>query len=56
MWNKGQPIGWMASWNPFTNEIPWKTITDHPLYNYQGKVANVWLFVYTNNTHVGFMI
>ncbi|CAD7090938.1 unnamed protein product [Hermetia illucens] len=35
MWNKGQPIGWMASWNPFTNEIPWKTITDHPLYNYQ---------------------
>lgn len=32
-WNKGQPLSASSSWNPFA-DIPWKTITNHPLGTY----------------------
>lgn len=32
-WNKGQPLPAFSSWNPFA-DIPWRTITNHPLGTY----------------------
>lgn len=36
LWNKGQPISTTISWNPFATNIPWKTLTNHPLHGYEG--------------------
>ncbi|XP_055380725.1 tumor protein p63-regulated gene 1-like protein [Condylostylus longicornis] len=33
LWNRGQPLSLLSSWNPFADDIPWVTIKDHPLYN-----------------------
>uniref|UniRef100_A0A1L8DAI0 Putative tumor protein n=1 Tax=Nyssomyia neivai TaxID=330878 RepID=A0A1L8DAI0_9DIPT len=37
MWNKGQVLPASTSWNPFANDIPWKTFTNHPIHGYQDQ-------------------
>ncbi|XP_055842360.1 tumor protein p63-regulated gene 1-like protein isoform X1 [Episyrphus balteatus] len=31
MWNRGRPISLLTSWNPFAEDIPWRTVKDHPI-------------------------
>jgi hypothetical protein len=31
MWNKGQELALSAKWNPLHSNIPWLTLTSHPL-------------------------
>ncbi|XP_055713706.1 tumor protein p63-regulated gene 1-like protein isoform X1 [Phlebotomus papatasi] len=37
MWNKGQPLPAATSWNPFAQDIPWKTFTNHPIHGYHDQ-------------------
>lgn len=31
MWNRGRPISLLTSWNPFADDIPWRTVKNHPI-------------------------
>lgn len=39
MWNKGEAVSTLVKWNPFANDVPWVTITSHPLF-YDASVDN----------------
>ncbi|CAH0386378.1 unnamed protein product [Bemisia tabaci] len=31
MWNNGQPLDFLTKWNAFSSDVPWFTVTSHPL-------------------------